>query len=116
MNPVFAVDFMKPHHEGEHDHPKFDRKVRRALIFLAIAAVLGYLINFGIGNFVVLAAVLYLFNHFFLLRIIDKFQKNLWPRFQHWYARRLEWAVQSPWWILFSVVVLFFFTIGFTVV
>ncbi len=39
MNPVFAVDFMKPHYEGEHDHPKFDRKVVRALIFLAISAV-----------------------------------------------------------------------------
>jgi multidrug efflux pump len=26
MNPVFAVDFMKPHHKGEHDNPKFDRK------------------------------------------------------------------------------------------
>jgi len=116
MNPVFAVDFMKPHYEGEHDHPRFDRKVRRALIFLAIAAVLGYLINVGVGNFVVFAAFLYLLNHFILLRVIDKFQKNLWPRFQHWYARRLEWAVQRPWWILFSVIVLFIFTMGFTVV
>jgi multidrug efflux pump len=114
MNPVFAVDFMKPHHEGEHDHPKFDRKVRRSLIFLAIAAVLGYLMNRGVGNFVVFAAILYLFNHFVLLRIIDRFQKNLWPRFQHWYARRLEWAVQRPWWILASVIVLFIFTMGFT--
>ena len=31
MNPVFAVDFMKPHHEGEHDHPRFDTKVVRAI-------------------------------------------------------------------------------------
>lgn len=114
MNPVFAVDFMKPHYEGEHDHPRFDRKVRRALIFLAIAAVLGYMMNPGVGNFVVFAAFLYLLNHFVLLRIIDKFQKNLWPRFQHWYARRLEWAVQRPWWVLFGVVVLFIFTMGFT--
>ena len=68
MNPVFAVDFMKPHHEGEHDHPRFDRKVRRAMIFLLIAAVLGYLINLGVGNFVVFAAFLYLLNHFFLLQ------------------------------------------------
>jgi multidrug efflux pump len=116
MNPVFAVDFMKPHHEGEHDHPKFDRKVVRSLIFLAIAGVIGYLINVGVGNFVVLAAILYLFNHFVLLRVIDRFQKNIWPRFQHWYARQLERAVQSPWWVLFGIIVLFFFTIGFTVV
>jgi multidrug efflux pump len=115
MNPVFAVDFMKPHHEGEHDHPRFDRKVIRSLIFLAIAAVIGYLINRGVGNFVVFAAFLYLLNHFFLLRIIDRFQKSAWPRFQTWYAKRLEKAVQSPYWVLFSIFVLFILTIGFTV-
>ncbi len=116
MNPVFAVDFMKPHHDGEHDNPKFDRKVVRALIVLGVFALLGYLINVGIGNFVVFAAFLYLLNHFVLLRLIDRFQKNAWPRFQNWYARRLEWAVQRPWQVLMSIVVLFFFTIGFTVV
>jgi multidrug efflux pump len=116
MNPVFAVDFMKPHHEGEHDNPKFDKKVVRSLIFLAIAAVLGYLINIGVGNFVVFAAFLYLLNHFFLLRIIDRFQKNAWPRFQSWYARWLERAVHSPYWVLFGIIVLFIFTIGFTIV
>jgi multidrug efflux pump len=114
MNPVFAVDFMKPHHEGEHDHPKFDRKVGRALIYLGMAAVIGYLINFGAGNFVVLLAVLYLLNHFFLMRIIDRFQKNAWPRFQSWYARQLERAVKRPWQILMSIIVLFFLTIVFT--
>jgi multidrug efflux pump len=115
INPVFAVDFMKPHHDGEHDNPKFDKKVRRALIFLGIAAVLGYLINFGIGNFVVLAAALYLLNHFVLLQIIDKFQKNGWPRFQAWYARWIERAVQRPWWVLFGTIGLFIFSIFFMV-
>ncbi|HEY0245846.1 MAG TPA: efflux RND transporter permease subunit, partial [Mucilaginibacter sp.] len=114
MNPVFAVDFMKPHHEGEHDNPKFDHKIVRSLIFLAVAAVIGYLINKGIGNFVVFAAILYLFNHFILLKVIDSFQKNAWPRFQTWYAKWLERAVQSPWWILGGVIVLFFFSIAFT--
>src|SRR6201996_8537740 len=114
MNPVFAVDFMKPHHDGEHDHPKFDRKVLRSLLFLGIAALIGYWMNKGVGNFVVFAAVLYLFNHFVLLRVIDRFQKNAWPRFQHWYARRLERAVRVPWWIFWSTIVLFFFTMVFT--
>ncbi|WCT10280.1 efflux RND transporter permease subunit [Mucilaginibacter jinjuensis] len=116
MNPVFAVDFMKPHHEGEHDNPKFDKKVLRVLMFMGGAAVLGYLMNRGVGNFVVFAILLYLLNHFVLLRVIDKFQKNLWPRFQNWYARILEKAVQSPWWILGGVIVLFFVSIAFTVV
>jgi multidrug efflux pump subunit AcrB len=113
MNPVFAVDFMKPHHEGEHDNPKFDRKFARGLAILGGITVLGYLINFGLGNFFVFVIFLYFINHFFLLRIIDRFQKNVWPRFQHWYARRLEKAVQSPWLVLGSIVLLFIFTMGF---
>jgi multidrug efflux pump len=96
MNPVFAVDFMKPHHKGEHDNPKFDKPTKRAMIYLAIAAVVGYLINIGIGNFVVLIMVLYLLNHFFLLKVIDRFQNNAWPKFQQWYANLLEKAVQRP--------------------
>ncbi|MCR8556894.1 efflux RND transporter permease subunit [Mucilaginibacter sp. BJC16-A38] len=107
MNPVFAVDFMKPHHEGEHDNPKFDRKVKRAMIFLGIGTVLGYLINIGFGNFMVLIIVLYLLNHFVFLRIIDKFQKNAWPRFKDWYAKWLERAVRRPLTVLAGTVVLF---------
>jgi multidrug efflux pump subunit AcrB len=96
MNPVFAVDFMKPHVEGEHDNPKFDKKVVRTLLVMAVLAALGYLVNKGIGNFVVFAAVLYLLNHFVLLRAIDAFQNKAWPRFQSWYARILERAVRWP--------------------
>jgi multidrug efflux pump len=111
MNPVFAVDFMKPHHDGEHDNPKFDRKVKRAMIFLVIAAAIGYLMNVGIGNLIVLIIVLYLLNHFFLLRVIDRFQKNAWPKFQNWYAKWLERAVRRPVLILIGTFVLFVFAI-----
>jgi multidrug efflux pump subunit AcrB len=116
FNPVFAVDFMKPHHEGEHEHPKFDRKVKRTLIFLGVIAVLGYLSNRGVGNFVVFAAALYLINHFWLLKVIDRFQKNAWPKFQAWYAKWLEKAVKRPVAVLIGIIVLFFFTIVFTAV
>ncbi|SDS76033.1 Multidrug efflux pump subunit AcrB [Mucilaginibacter mallensis] len=122
MNPVFAVDFMKPHHEGEHDHQTFDRKTTRTTIILVGVTVffyllaLGNIISIGIGNFMVLIIFLFLFNHFVLLKVIDRFQKNLWPRFQTWYARWLERAVHNPWKVLLGVIVLFFFTIGFSVV
>src|SRR6201996_930013 len=55
MNPVFAVDFMKPHIEGEHDHPKFTKPVVLTTVIMAVLAVLGYAINKGLGNFVVFA-------------------------------------------------------------
>ncbi|AYL95602.1 efflux RND transporter permease subunit [Mucilaginibacter celer] len=111
INPVFAVDFMRPHHDGEHDNPKFDRPTTRGLIFLAIATVIGYLINVGFGNLMVLITVLYLINHFFLLRIIDRFQKNAWPKFQNWYAKWLERAVKRPITVLIGTIALFAFAI-----
>ena len=113
INPVFAVDFMKPHIKGEHEHPKFNRRVMRTLLFFAAAAFLGYLMNVGIGNLVVFVAFLYLLNHFVLLNAVDRFQKNAWPKFQSWYARRLEKAVKWPVLIVSSIVLLFFVTIGF---
>ncbi|RYE14544.1 MAG: efflux RND transporter permease subunit, partial [Sphingobacteriales bacterium] len=120
INPVFAVDFMKPHIEGEHDHPKFDKATKRVTVVMLAIAVLSYLLHFttdykwaGLGNFVLFALGLYLLNHFVLVKIIDKFQKNGWPRFQNWYAGLLEKAVRSPWWILGGVIGLFIFSILF---
>ncbi|WP_259069515.1 efflux RND transporter permease subunit [Mucilaginibacter sp. X4EP1] len=121
MNPVFAVDFMKPHHEGEHDHQTFDRKTARTTGILAAIALFFYLLaaggmaSVGIGNFMVLIIFLFLFNHFVLLKVIDRFQKKAWPRFQTWYANLLEKAVHSPWWVLGGTILLFFLTIGFSI-
>jgi len=111
MNPVFAVDFMKPHVDGEHDKPKFDKPTQRAMMYLAGATVVSYFINIGLGNFMVLIMVLYLVNHFFLLKVIDKFQKNAWPSFQNWYAKWLERAVKRPVTVLLGTFVLFIFAI-----
>jgi multidrug efflux pump len=121
MNPVFAVDFMKPHHEGEHDHQTFDKKTARTTGILAAITVFFYLLamtgtaSVGIGNFMVLIIFLFLFNHFVLLKVIDRFQKKAWPRFQTWYASLLEKAVHSPWWVLGGTILLFFLTIGFSI-
>lgn len=111
INPVFAVDFMKPHHEDENHKPTFDRKVKRTLIGFAVVAVISYLINFGLGNFVVLIALLYLLNHFYLTNLVKRFQNNTWPRFQSRYTNFLRWAVERPKSILWGTVGLFFVTI-----
>ncbi|MFD0794152.1 efflux RND transporter permease subunit [Mucilaginibacter litoreus] len=116
MNPVFAVDFMKPHHEGEHDNPKFDKATKRALAWLIGATVIGYLINVGFGNFMVLIIILYLLNHFFLLKVIDRFQNNVWPKFQNWYAKWLERAVKRPVTMLLGTFGLFILAIVLTAV
>lgn len=109
INPVFAVDFMKP-----EDHsvvkPSFDKSVKRTLLIYAGLALLAYLINFGLGNLVVFVAILYLFNHFYLSNTIKNFQTNVWPRFQEKYASLLRKALDWPRAILLGTLGLFLLT------
>ncbi|MDN3583297.1 efflux RND transporter permease subunit [Mucilaginibacter flavus] len=113
MNPVFAVDFMKPHVSGEHDNQRFDKKTVRTLLIMGVLALLSYGMfaagkwTMGMGNFLVFAIILYLLNHFVLLKIIDRFQTNVWPKFQKWYAKWLERAVKRPATVLGGTFVLF---------
>jgi multidrug efflux pump len=115
INPVFAVDFMKPHHHSD-EKPTFDKAVRKTMLYFAGAALIGYLINFGFGNFIVVLALLYLVHHFYLERAVYKFQNKTWPRFQNWYAKKLEWALHRPWTLLLSTLGLFVLTIMFMMV
>lgn len=110
INPVFAVDFMKPHVEHENEKPGFTRPVKRTLLIMTGVALLGYLINIGIGNFVVLMALLYLLNHFVLTGVIKKFQNVGWPKVVNKYNSLLTWALKRPRTMIWSTVGLFIFT------
>ncbi len=114
INPVFAVDFMESHDADEVYQPKFDKKVKKTLLYLGIAAVLAYLINFGFGNFVVILALFYLLQHFVLENWIRKFQNQTWPKFQAKYVSFLEWALHRPYAILGSTLGLLIFSILLT--
>lgn len=116
INPVFAVDFMKPHNTDHNHKPSFDSKVKRVMMWMAGIALIGYLINFGLGNFIVVLALLYLLNHFYLEAWVLKFQTSAWPRFQNWYAKKLEWALHRPWQMILSTIGLFVLTIAFMMV
>lgn len=115
INPVFAVDFMKP-----EDHspvkPTFDKSVKKTLLVFGAGALLAYLIDFGLGNFVVFLALLYLLHHFFLAKSIQKFQTVTWPGVQNRYVAILNWALNWPRAILWGTVGLFVFTIGLMMV
>lgn len=116
INPVFAVDFMESHDPDEVYKPKFDKKVKKVLMYIGIVAVIAYVINFGLGNFVVLAALLYLIQHFYLEKVIRKFQNSSWPKFQDRYAKFLEWALHRPYKILLGTLGLLVFSIIFTII
>lgn len=114
INPVFAVDFMESHDGHEAYNPTFDKKVKKALMYFGIAAVIAYIINFGFGNFVVLLALFYLLQHFVLEKVVRRFQTDLWPRVQAKYGRFLDWALHRPYTILGSTFGLLVFSIALT--
>ncbi|MEY3679178.1 MAG: hypothetical protein RI924_1319 [Bacteroidota bacterium] len=110
INPVFAVDFMKPHDEHQ-EKPSFDKKVKKVLYVFGALAIPAYLISFGFGNFVIFMALLYLLNHFYLTGAVSRFQQVTWPRFQDKYVKLLKWAVERPKRMLWGTVGLFVFSI-----
>lgn len=109
INPVFAVDFMKPHQEN-HEKPSFTPQVKKTLYVFAGLAFLSYLMSFGFGNFMVFLAGLYLLNHFYLTNAVHRFQNHTWPKFQAKYVRLLEWALERPKSMLWGTVGLFIFS------
>jgi len=114
INPVFAVDFMKP-----HDHAPNQKKRARSfkittILLLAFAALFYLAGSFGMGNFLVTMYLLYLLYRFVLEKAIASFQNKLWPRVQNVYGRFLEWALKRPRAIFWSTVVLLVATIMIT--
>ena len=58
MNPVFAVDFMKPHEEESKEHGKITKKARLQLIVYALVALFSYITgHFAVANFTVFLAL-----------------------------------------------------------
>ncbi|GAB3332842.1 efflux RND transporter permease subunit [Larkinella ripae] len=94
MNPVFAVTFMKRHDEDHHEDNQGFQPIRRPLIIMAVLTVLGYLIDRGIGNFMVLFMALYVFNHYILTpKIIVPFQESLLPKLKNGYRKLISWVL-----------------------
>ena len=108
INPAFAVTFMKPHKDDAHYENK---SLKPSLIFLGVAIVIGYCINFGLGNFAVLALGAWLLNHFWLRKILKNFQEKTWPSFQNFYRRILVWCLNRPGKLFIGVIALFIFSI-----
>ncbi len=122
MNPVFAVDFMKPHEE--EGHKKFTKGTKITLVILGAIGLLFY-INaatsgssgaFGMGNFIVLLIAIFLLNKFVFVKWVKAFQDKAWPSFQHWYVGILEWCLKGyrPIGLMLATVALFVFSIFLT--
>ncbi len=109
INPVFAVQFMKPHDEEHIKHPTMTRGLKISSIVLIALSILFHLGGgHALGNLMLLTIGFNFLNHYYLQRIIWVFQEEKWPRFKEWYARKLEWALHRPKMMIWGTVMLFF--------
>ncbi len=95
FNPVFAVSFMKP--EGkEFEEPKNAVFRKKWFWTASIGGVLLHLLQFhGTANFLLLMAILMVFNSYVLSDIIHRFQNGFLPGLMNRYERLLRWVLQG---------------------
>lgn len=108
INPVFAVQFMKPHSPEKYDPRK---GLKMSVIIIGAVILLSYITgNVGFGNFAVLVLLLNLLNRFWLKKRIEKFMTITWPAVQMKYRSMLIWCLHRPWKMILSTVALFIFS------
>jgi multidrug efflux pump subunit AcrB len=100
INPVFAVQFMKPEPETPEEIQTQKTRSRRSLIIAsAILTVLGGFLHLtdspGLANFVLFIVPLLWINRVVLGPMIEKFQNHTWPSVQNRYEQVLRWCLQG---------------------
>lgn len=121
FNPVFAVSFMKP--EGkEYEKPKravFKSKwfwlfIIGGILFHLMGAAPGQEGMHGIGNLLLLFAILMVFNAYVLNGIIHAFQNRVLPGIMRSYEKLLRWVLKGwrPVLMFISLFVVFAISFG----
>jgi len=73
INPVFAVDFMKPHDEEAKNYGKINRKTVMRLIVYALVAIVCYISGkLAIGNLMIFFAFFLLLHRLYLYKVITR--------------------------------------------
>ncbi len=97
INPVFAVDFMKPHHEEEKEFGKISKKGWRLIIVYAVVAIIAHINNHpAIGNLVIFLGLFMVTHRLILYKVINAWQNKTWPAFQRAYTKFLHWNLAKP--------------------
>jgi len=103
INPVFAVDFMRPEKPQKR---LFTRGLILTLGLLGLLAGLFYIVgNRGLGNFTVFFAFLVILARTVLRYLIRKAQTRAIPKLVEFHQRLLRWSIQRghPKWVLGGV-------------
>jgi len=117
INPVFAVDFMKPHEEEDKHKSKVTKGFKITSVVFGVIALLAFIVgNIGLGSLTLTLYALYCLNQFVLHGVILKFQEKTWPNIQEKYSKLIGWTLTGtrPIWILVSTIGLFIFSIVLT--
>lgn len=113
FNPVFAVSFMKP--EGrEYEKPKSEIWRSPVLYtFIGFGLVAHLFGSHGVGNFLLLMAILMIFNRYVLRDIIHSFQERILPALMKRYEKLLRWILvgKRPMWAFTGMFGLFIVSI-----
>lgn len=114
INPVFAVDFMKPHQEEHKNYGKLNRNAWLQLTIYLLIAIFSYISHHrAIGNIILTMGLFLIIHRLWLYKIIYKWQENIWPAIKNTYGRILHWAIQRPVQMLWYTLALFIFSILF---
>lgn len=113
MNPVFAVDFMKPDNQNEGKSKITKGFIIVSVVFAAIALIFYVAGAVGMGNLTVTMYLIYLLNKFVLVKMVKHFQEKTWPGFQRAYEKVLTWSLYKwrPVFLLIGTFFLFVFSI-----
>lgn len=112
INPVFAVDFMKPHNPYDTGVRVFTKKDKIIMIIAATIILLSYITrSWSFGNFILLLYGFVLLEKFVLEKWIHTFQNKTWPAFQDWYTRILNRSLNHPFKVLGIAFVICIFSI-----
>jgi multidrug efflux pump subunit AcrB len=111
INPVFAVDFMKPHSKDKHGWTK--GMTVNTIMFALFALVFHASGSALMGNFILFVLLFYIFNKLVLTKVIEKFQNNTWPKVQERYKSFLQRFLKAPSWTIWGTIFLFIFSFVF---
>lgn len=97
INPVFAVDFMKPHIPNDDGKRRWSKKDKVVMIIFLTAILISYVFqSWGFGNFLVFLYGFVLLEKFVFEKWIHSFQNKAWPAFRDWYTKWLKRSLAHP--------------------
>ncbi|MCS7296667.1 MAG: efflux RND transporter permease subunit [Bacteroidia bacterium] len=107
INPVFAVDFMRPVREGQRRVWSKGFLLTLGLMIL-LAGVFYVAGSVGLGNLTLILALLFIAARTVLRWLILQFQTKALPRFMEAHRRILRWAIAPghPKWVLLVLILL----------